>query len=672
MPTDPLNPSFKLTNPARSGLTPYLKVNQIYVGIVTEVYYPNATCDVEIDGSGAKAQGCVWAAGVLSGMFGFRTTFLPPVKTRVLVMFTGQYPCYIIGCVPGPITDPAGHVRPTVDEETNYHNSQIFHKLRDASSLAYAHHKPPIDLTEGEIQIDNMLGVGLTLLRNMSKLAGGDLATVECHILNDMVRIVSDTFRHYTAFGDYSIVNDGGKLNVQWHGTAHDHEAWGNRKADEPKVTVAGNRVDMASVDGFIDDGRWRFSQYIGWLGNFVHMFVTDPVEQLGRLAADQLRSGKARVHIGNDGTVLVQSVADIVLEKVVRIPVPVRLRPEGDPVGNRTDDTLHSTDPLKTWAPSDKQNIFEMVFQLREYARWLNNHAAFSRFRMEDKEFKVPSEAETPEPKPHSAEVDRESANRGAALNWKIAYATIRIFRDGSVQTLDAYGNSFTSTKTGILISSTSDILLQAAGSVNIVAGQSINLLARKDIGISATTGGLWLRAKTKLQQLCQEGNIVLDTLQNGWLKIMGGLNVNNKASIDKAGTLNALGDVVGNQLSAASTNGPFGKHPHMFHIFQGAPAVETVTDQFAYPSSYEGQPLYETLSQQALKTAEQTPTGTWNFSDNLVAGHGAPWPGEGITQRAYPADKVESLQKPSTKPVPSQLPKSIEHGAAITIKYV
>ena len=98
----------------------------------------------------------------------------------------------------------------------------------------------------------------------------------------------------------------------------------------------------------------------------------------------------------------------------------------------------------------------------------------------------------------------------------------------------------------------------------------------------------------------------------------------------------------------------------------------VETVTDQFAYPSSYEGQPLYETLSQQALKTAEQTPTGTWNFSDNLVAGHGAPWPGEGITQRAYPADKVESLQKPSTKPVPSQLPKSIEHGAAITIKYV
>ena len=108
------------------------------------------------------------------------------------------------------------------------------------------------------------------------------------------------------------------------------------------------------------------------------------------------------------------------------------------------------------------------------------------------------------------------------------------------------------------------------------------------------------------------------------------------------------------------------------MFHIFQGFPLVETVTDVFEYPSSYEGQPLYETLSQQALKTGEQLATGTWNFSDNVVPGKGSPWPGTGITQRTYPAETVESLQEPSTKETPALVPKSIVHGSNITVKYV
>ena len=671
--SQPLDPNFKPQKPSSSSMEKFMAVNKIYVGVVREVYYPNNTCDVTLDGIDVTASGCVWAAGVLSGMFGFRTSYLPPPKTKVLVVFTGQYPVYIIGCCPGPIVDPENHARPAVDSEESYHNSQTFSHIRSKDSLLYASQKPPVDLTEGEFQLDNLLGVGLTMLRHMAKLQAGDLAAVECHVLNDMVRIISDTFKHYTAFGDYSIVNDGGKLNVEWHGTAHDHEAWGVKRPQDPKAPLSGeNRVDPNGAEGFTDDGRWRFSQYIGWLGNFIHVFVTDPVEQIGRLAEDQIRAGKFRAHVGQDGSVLVQSVADIVLEKVVRIPVPIRIRPQGDPKGNRSSDTISSTDGLKTWQPSDKDNLFEMVFQLREYARWLNNHAAFDRFRMEDKEFKVPTEAETPAPKRDGGEPDREDANKTAVDNWQIAYATIRIYRDGSIQTLDAYGNSFTSTKTGIMISSTTDIMLQSAGSINLVAGQSINLLARKDIGISATTGGLWLRASTKLQLLCQLGNVVVDTLQNGWLKIMGGLNVNNKASIDKAGEINATGNVTALQLAASSTNGPFGDHPHFFHIFQGQPAVETVVDQFDYPGSYAGQPLYETLSQQSLKTSESSSNGLWDFTDNAVPGKGSPWPGTGITQRAYPASEVESLQEPSAKTLHATIPKLVKHGESITLRYV
>ncbi len=486
-----------------------------------------------------------------------------------------------------------------------------------------------------------------------------------------MVRIISDTFPHFTAFGEHKIINDGGKLNVEWNGTSHDFEAWGNKSAKDPKASLSGeNRVDMeAGIDGFLDNGRWRFSQYVGWLGDFIHMFVTDPVEALGKIAADQLRSGKSRVHIGTDGAVLIQSVADIVLEKVVRIPVPIRIRPEGDPKGNKTDDAIRTLDPLKTWQPSNSANLFEMVFQLREYARWLNNQAAFARFRLQDREFKVPTEAETPVPKMLAGETDREQANPDAKLNWQIAYATIRIFRDGSIQMLDAYGNSWTSTKTGVIISSTTDILLQAAGSVNLVAGQSINLVARKDVGISAVTGGLWLRAKTGLQALVQSGNMVLDLMGSGFAKIVGGLNINNTFSVDPKGEVMATGQLTALQLNAAATNGPFGENPHMFHIFQGVPVVQTITDTFEYPDSYEGQSLYETMSQQSLRAGEAPATGTWTFDDNTVPGKGSPWPGEGITHRVY--DSSESLQTPSSKSTFATQPKAVE-AQQIQFRYV
>jgi len=395
-------------------------------------------------------------------------------------------------------------------------------------------------------------------------------------------------------------------------------------------------------------------------------------VEQLGRIASDQIRAGKSRVHIASDGAVLVQSVADIVLEKVVRIPVPVRIRPEGDPQGNKTDDQIRTLDPLKTWKPSNSSNLFEMVFQLREYARWLNNQAAFSRFRLQDREFKVPTEAETPAPKMLSGEVDREQANLNAPLNWQIAYSTIRIYRDGSIQMVDAYGNSWTSTKTGVMISSTTDILLQAAGSVNIVAGQSINLVARKDVGISAVTGGLWLRAQTGLQALVQSGNAVIDMMGSGFLKLVGGLNVNNASSITPDGEVNVLGGLTAAQLTALATNGPFGMpnhDPHMFHVFLGAPVVRPIADVFRYPSSYEGQSLYETMSQQALRVEEQPFTATWSFDQNLVPGKGSPWPGEGITHRVYNSN--ESLQVPSDKTTFTHQPDAVA-AQQIIVRYV
>lgn len=636
-------------------------------GIVVGNQMPNNIIRVRLEVFGRDVD-CVWAAGIISGLLGFKTSYIPPKKTPVIVYITGYDTNYIIGCKPAQFVDTNNQFRTvTGPGAPNNQESQIYTSRNSVNFKMFASHKPPVDLVEGEIDISNLLGVGLTLLRNMASLQAGDLARVECCLLDDMVRIISDTFKQYTAFGDYRISNDGGKLNVVWHGTSNDYEAWGSRTATDTKLNQNASKdgLDISTVNGQTDDGRWRFSQYIGWLGNFINVFVTDPVNAVGQIAAGQFRSGKARLHVNNDGSVLIQSVADIVLEKVVRIPVPNPLKLEDDPTGNRSDQNLGGQSNLATWTPSDSSNLFEMAFELREYARWLNNSLSLGRFRQLDLDYQVPTEAQTPVPDVNSAQPDAAAQNAGIN-NWRIAYATIRIYRDGSCQMVDAYGNAITTTQTGIQISASQDLLLQAAGSVNIVAGRDINVLARNSVGVTSVTGSILMKAETGLQMFCHAGSLVLETVTGFVLKMIGLINANNTAQLDTSGNFTSVGAIsaAGNMTSSGSLQAvqvtaaitqPADDNNHYGHIFQGpaptAPTIPSVSTNFQYPETYGGSQLYATLSDQLMEIGDVKSAGTWDLSGNEVEGKGTPWPGSQKMKK--PVSQI-SLNKPSTQQVP------------------
>ena len=597
---------------------------------------PNYVVLVRPDGQFSDIS-CLWACGIVSGLLGFKTSYLPPAKTRVSFYYTGQQYSFILGSYSGTMPmlnldtaatdyngDRAG------DQKT--HTTQQSDSTRTAAAQA-----PPIDMVEGEIDISNLMGVGITLLRHMASIQASDLARVECLLLDDIVRIISQNYRHHSSFGDFKISNDGGKLNVQWDGSSLDHEAWGVENPGDAKAKLENHNdhVNMTdNVDGYTDDGRWRFSQYLGWLGDFINVFVTDPVDALGRLAADQLRSGKARVHINNDGAVLIQSVADIVLEKVVRIPVPIRLRREEDPKGNRSDDSLRNQDQLAQWNPTG--SLFEMAFQLREYSRWLGNMHSLARFRQMDRDFKVPTEKETPEPKLMSAEQDKLNVNKVGneqVNNWRFGYACYRIYRDGSVQHVDAYGNSYTSTQTGIQISTTQDLLLQAAGSINIVAGRDINLLAKKNVGITAIEERIRLKAELGIWCLVQTGKFIVDFINVGVAFFRNAkLNVNNVLSTSVGGNLEVAGVVTGIQVAAVQT---LVEGHHDGHVYPGFPAPDSSEDKFNFQESYGSVDLHQTHTQSTLDRGEQASSGSWALAGNSVSGRGAPWPGEAPTEK-------------------------------------
>ncbi len=630
----------------------------LHTGVVIGSVVPNQLITVKPDGH-FRPVICLWAASIISGLIGFKTSYIPPSKTKVLFFHTGEQYSYILASFSSILPIPG------LQRGVGDHNGQALGKSKTHTSQQTPYSRvansqgAPIDLAEGELNIENLMGVGLNLLRHMASIQGGDLAKVECLLLDDMVRIISRTFKHHSAFGDFKVSNDGGKLNVEWNGTSLDYEAWGNRKPGDAKAKLNsfGNQVEMP--EGFNEDGRWRFSQYVGWLGDFINIFVTDPVNAIGRLAEDQLRAGKARVHINNDGAILLQSVADIVLEKVVCIPVPIRIRREDDPVGDRSDSGVGHSDQLAQWKPSSDGNIFEMAFQIREYARWLNNAHSLARFRQLSRDFKVPTEAETAKQAPqlNSDEEDKLKIN-GSLTNWRLAYSCIRIYRDGSIQTVDAYGNSMLTTKTGIQISSTQNILLQAAGSVNIVAGRDINLLARQNVGITAVKDTIRLKAKTGLWVLIESGKCIIEFIKTGVTFLKNSkFNVNNVLTTNEIGRTEVMDMVTARQIRAEHTLPDDG---HAGHIFPFTPAAVTDSDEFKFQTDYNGEQLYQTFAQSALAAGEQASGAEWPFSENKVSDtKGAPWPGSNAKEKV--ATGGTSLNVPATT-VSDAKPKALK----------
>jgi hypothetical protein len=495
--------------------TKHGSVRQVLPGIVytgtVEASNPLAnTCVVILDEGLMNVPDCRWASGIISGMLGVKTNYLPPPNTRVLVVTNGS-DNFIIGSLNGAV----GH---TLGGTSRSHTGQETQMKRDDRKLFAGGDaridnngtSPAADMLEGEFELSNLMGVGITLLTGLAKLSAGDLAKVEVCLLNDMVRIVSQTFKHYSALGNFEIYNDG-RLNARWGATSYEHEAWGKENSTDAKATANDEQsaVELAGIDQLNDTLRERFSQFVGFLGDFINTYVTDPATALG--AAATARSGKFRMHVNNDGSLIVQSVADIVLERVCRIVVPIERKRWEDPEGTLAEeyDKLDKG-PLKAWQYStNPDNIFHAAYQLRHYARWLAGLHGLARFHQNIKDWSVPTEAATPAPKMTGAEEDKNAENPDGDTNYIETYATIRIMRDGSIAMIDGYGSSVMLAGGNVQVSATKHLTLEAAGDVNIVAGQNLNLKARRSVEVVAVRGGLTLKAKAWFRGISELGSI-------------------------------------------------------------------------------------------------------------------------------------------------------------------
>jgi len=488
-----------------------MDVGRVYTGTVTKADANFKTYTVNIAGYNAPLLNCQWGAGIVSGMIGLNAAYIIPEGTRVAVV--PGVPNIIVGAYNHVLGDPALKKRHAATTEREARTTlEVFDTSASPAAPQRDGGDTPSDLLPGELDLTNLFGVGIQLLMNFSKLCAGEGAKVEAHLLNDMVRIVSTVFRQHSAFGDTEIYDDG-RLNIETHGTSYPHEAWGvaSNLSEKLPSSVSG----VPKVESLDDLGRWRFSEYKGFIGGFINTFVTDPIGVLASAADAQGRSGKFRQYIGNDGTMLMQSVAEIAFERVHRIPVPQRLLRHDDPTGVKVADyeKLNSEFLKLNKQPKDPLDMFQTAFQLREYARYLSQYQSLARFHQlaDKKEFKISSEAEIPSPAWTSEEADVNAANPTLQIPYYDTYATIRIMKDGSILTWAGDGGCVMQSHGDLYACAPRNVTIEAGGDIRLLAGQNIHVKARRNIEITSVIGGIKIKARAYWQALCELGTLWL-----------------------------------------------------------------------------------------------------------------------------------------------------------------
>jgi len=490
-----------------------LKPGSVYNGTVI-ARQSDGAYTLQCDQPNQRVEGAALAAPIFGGLMGLNVKCHVPPGT--VVKFAYGSPSVIYATIPAANADAKNAKSrslvwgPDADEAIGL--SDLF---SDAAE----------DLLEGETEITNLFGVAMEFLTTMIRMHAGDRASVECHLINDMVRLISSQYRHVSGLGE-ELIFDHGRPTRERTWSSYRHEVLGVLKTRDPLAALKGDEVDRDKVAEarVTAMGRSRFLELLGYAGDFIHQFVQDPPATMIRMmeesspgADDGAKSGagKSWIHQNSDGSIIMQSVADIRFERVCRIPVPVRFGNHEDPeiTKNREYEKLDEAGrrllKLPSFTEADRGSVFQLAYHIRSYSRWLSRVHSFARVLQLSSEYKVPTEAGSPVPSWTNGEKDKSDENAGTV--YYETYSCMTMTRDGSIVMHDGYGGSVVMSNGNIQISASRHLDLECAGDMRLVAGGSIFMKALRNIEISATGGGLVLHGYAWLKGLCEKGTLWL-----------------------------------------------------------------------------------------------------------------------------------------------------------------
>ena len=506
------------TDPTTSEIS--LVSGKVYNGIVTKTNPMTQLMEVAIGNH--RIQNCIYAAQALASIFGVTTTSVLPVGTPVIVAYTGASAYPVILSSTGFVPASSKFVKRTISGDRNDSVAGKEEFRESDENMEYTAMKrgeqASSDLLPGELELTSGLGTSFRLLYNFAQLSASDAAKIEACLLNDMVRIVDNYFVHHTCGGDELIWESGGYCTKENHFSSVLYEAEGKVKAGD-ELAKKESAEFVYSIPDAIDDpytetGRWRLSQYYGFLGDMVHRWVTSPTEVMSNIMEGSFRTGQYRSWVGSDGTLLIQAAGGVQIEVTQHIVIPSILKAWNSPDFDmkKALEDLNS-EFLKVWGSGpDWDDMKVAVWQLNYYSKYIALWKSLTRFRqLQEKQFcKIPTEKsdDVPDRTPTADEADRDEAVPSAnyPMPQESGHAILSMDTGGSIALVSGGNTSIVLNNGSMQLACPGNIELQAGGSV-ILQGKNVAITGAQNVAITSLFGSLIMKARTKLAALCEAG---------------------------------------------------------------------------------------------------------------------------------------------------------------------
>ena len=477
-----------------------------FIGRVTLYVRPSNTYHVESE-QGGKIVGVVSLIDYACGILGMKSAPIIEPGTQVLLLSVSNS-VYIIATVGIP-TQNKGLLFSNHNGTNTIEVPSDFGESEDKISKA-AKDKvnrntgmfPQTSIPGDKIDL-NAYGVGTVISGMLASLTASQLANVEVCLLDELVRITSQTYQNFNIQGETEISGQNGLIDEVEKSVAYEHEskAMSYTEGEGPSSESAKNNLEKW-MDGrrFMKAAHYRFLRFKGATGNFVTEFLADPIEALFRDDNGDISvKGRSFFHKGMEGGFIYSTAGgDITFEIVPKVAVPTyNTRAELLPPDNQLDYTFY-----QEWDKSRDSNKDEYVYKLFDYARWYTRTYCYASFLSNKALYKVPTGEQIGTPDNTNGLWFKQETQEpeGSDFPFNRCISRFTMFRNGAIVLLDGFGSSITMNEGNITISSRMDLKLEAGRHLILDSAQDMALNANLDIGMEAQNGMITQKCNTAM----------------------------------------------------------------------------------------------------------------------------------------------------------------------------
>lgn len=477
--------------------------NVLRRGRVEDVYMDRNCAVVAVMGYKRNIP-CVWVSGVFNRWFGAKDLSAPSIGSEVAVIISNDQKFgVILGCINAageksekPMVNLFG-TSVTREDDLQAHKSKDFGW---ASVLIDASDGVHLDAFPGDDMTVNAQGAMTAILEMMASIRGGNGASVEAFVFDQLLRITGYNLQERTAFHERNVMEDGGMSTEERFGSHVFQEAMGS----DPENSINEKNCTISR----------RFHDFDGFLGGLLQRFIIRPSSKPADMtkADDEKDLGLYQRFEHLSGTVFEKTVTGGGVIKGVAIPVPKRKKDADDPEG---DTGAPPNSPVKPFA-FDAGTPEGSFCQLRDYFAWHFNKVAASRFKEKNKDWSIPDESECPKLadaetpglgsfyREFPGEVDAMTSSSGGeilsdgstGMNTRPGTAWCLVMPDGSVSIRDIWGSSITMIGGHIELSASKDVRIIAGGTAVVLGGDDCIIKGRQSVDITASNKQLRLRS--------------------------------------------------------------------------------------------------------------------------------------------------------------------------------